>query len=186
MIKVFTFLIDGFEPSEAIVPIDFMRRAKFDVTVVSLMGRKQVNGSQGVSVVADSLFDEVKDQFPNADLLFLPGGPKTVNYLEYDDLKEVVMAHFKAGKKLAAICAAPMVFGRYGILKGEKATCYPGFEGDLEGAEFVHQPAVVSGQFITGAGAGAAVYFGFKLVEALADKRVADLIRSSVNYQKEV
>ncbi|MCQ2208334.1 MAG: DJ-1/PfpI family protein [Paludibacteraceae bacterium] len=186
MTKVFAFLIDGFEPSEAIVPIDFMRRAKFDVTVVSLMGRKQVEGSQGVTVVADALFEDVKDQFSQADLLFLPGGPLTLNYLNYNELKDVVMAHFNAGKKLAAICAAPMVFGRYGILKGEKATCYPGFEKDLEGAEFVHQPVVVSGQFITGAGAGAAVYFGFKVIEALSDKRVADLIRNSVNYQKEV
>lgn len=186
MTKVFVFLIDGFEPAEAIVPIDFMRRAKFDVTVVSLMGRKQVEGSQGVTVVADVLFDDVKDQFGQADLLFLPGGPLTLNYLNYDSLKDVIMAHYKAGKKLAAICAAPMVFGRYGILKGEKATCYPGFEKDLEGAEFLHQSVVVSGQFITAAGAGAAIYFGFKLVEELSDKRVSDLIRSSVNYQKEV
>lgn len=186
MTKVYVFFIDGFEPSEAIVPIDFMRRAKFEVTTVSLMGRRQVDGSQGVSVVADALFEDVKADLAQADLLFLPGGPLTVNYLNYPELKEAVMAHYKAGKKLAAICAAPMVYGRYGILKGEKATCYPGFEKDLEGAEFLHQPVVVSGQFITGAGAGAAIYFGFKLVEVMSDKRVADLIRNSVNYQKEV
>lgn len=186
MTKVFAFFIDGFEPAEAIVPVDFMRRAKFEVTTVSLMGRKEVQGSQGVTIVTDALFDDVKEQFPQADLLFLPGGPLTLNYLNYDALKDVIMDHYRAGKKLAAICAAPMVFGRYGILKGEKATCYPGFEKDLEGAEFLHQSVVVSGQFITGAGAGAAIYFGFKLVEALSDKRVADLIRNSVNYQVEV
>lgn len=188
MTKVFTFLIDGFEPAEALVPVDFMRRAKFDVSTVSLMGRREVQGSQGITVLADCLFDDVRDQLAQADLLFLPGGPLTLNYLNYPQLKEAVMAHYQAGKKLAAICAAPMVFAKYGILKGEKATCYPGFEKDLaEGnAEFLHQSVVVSGQFVTGAGAGAAVYFGFKLVEQLTDKRVADLIRSSVNYQSEV
>ena|SRR5574344_224649 len=185
MTRVYAFLIDGFEPSEAIVPIDFMRRAKFEVVVVSLMGRKTVNGSQGITVEADTLFEDV-DSFTSADLLFLPGGPNTRNYLKYDKLKEVVMAHYHAGKKLAAICAAPMVFGNYGILEGEKATCYPGFESELKGATFVHQSVVVSGQFVTGAGAGAAIYFGFKLVEVLADHRVAELIRQSVNYQQEV
>lgn len=186
MTKVFVFFIDGFEPTEAIAPIDLMRRAKFKVTTVSLTGNKQVEGSQGVTILTDALFADVKDQIADADLLFLPGGPLTTNYLNYPELKDAVMAHFNAGKKLAAICAAPMVFGKYGILKGEKATCYPGFEDDLDGAEFVRQSVVVSGQFITGAGAGAALYFGFKIVEVLADKRVSELIRNSVNYQPEV
>ncbi len=185
MTKVYAFILDGFEPSEAIVPIDFMRRAKFDVTVVSLMNRLSVSGSQGITITADALFSDIPS-FADADLLFLPGGPNTLNYLQYDNLKSVVMAHFNAGKHLAAICAAPMVYGSYGILKGQKATCYPGFEKFLQGAEFLHQSVVVSGPFITGAGAGAAIYFGFKIVETLADARVANLIRQSVNYQPEV
>ena len=184
MTKVYAFLLDGFEPSEAIVPIDFMRRAQFDVTVVSLKDDLMVSGSQGITLKADVLFKDVKS-FDDAQLLFLPGGPGTRTYLEHDELKSVVMAHFAAGRKLAAICAAPMIYGSYGILKGQSATCYPGFEQYLEGATFLHQSVVVSGQFITAAGAGAAVYLGFKLVEALAGKELALKVRQQVNYQPE-
>lgn len=185
MAKVYAFLLDGFEPSEALVPIDFMRRAKFEVITVSLMNRLLVAGSQGVTVQTDVLFSDVKS-FSDADLILLPGGPGTRTYLHHPELKSVVMAHYQAGKKLAAICAAPMIYGTYGILKGEKATCYPGFEQFLDGAEFVHQPVVVSGQFVTGAGAGAAIYFGFKLVEVIGGKQLADEVRNQVNYQPEV
>lgn len=182
--KVYAFFIDGFEPTEAVAPIDIMRRAKYDVVMVSLMGRLQVDGAHGISLKTDVLFEDVKD-FTDADLIFLPGGGTTLNYLKYDHLKSVVMSHYQAGKHLAAICAAPMVYGTYGILKGEKATCYPGFEKDLIGAEFVHASVVTSGQFITAAGAGAAIYLGFKILEVMSDKRVSDLIRQSVNYQSE-
>lgn len=184
MAKVYAFLVDGFEPSEALVPIDFMRRAKFDVVVVSLMNRLLVSGSQGITAQADVVFSDVAG-FDDADLIFLPGGPGTRSYLEHDELKTVVMKHYQAGKHLAAICAAPMVYGQYGILKGEKATCYPGFEQYLDGATFVRQSVAVSGQFVTAAGAGAAVYLGFKLVEVIGGKQLSEQIREQVNYQPE-
>lgn len=180
--KAYVFLTDGFEPSEAIVPIDCMKRAGYEVVTVSLMKRKEVAGSQGITVMADVLFDEAEPSFGCADLFFLPGGPGTAGYLQHDELKKAVLAHHGKGKWLAAICAAPMIFGKYGLLKGEKATCYPGYEETLDGAAFVKAPAVVSGQFITGAGAGAALYFGFKIVDTLSGKVAVEALKKNMNY----
>ena len=183
--KIYAFLADGFEDVEALGVIDVCRRAALEVITVSIMPTEVVESAHGVKMIADTLFAD--NDYTDADMLFLPGGmPGATNLDAHEGLRKAILAHNEADKPLAAICAAPLVYGNLGLAEGKNMTCYPGFEKDLEGAEFVHQPVVVSGQFITGAGAGAAVYFGFKVVEALSDKRVSDLIRNSVNYQKEV
>ena len=182
MTRVYAFLIDGFEPSEAIVPIDFMRRAKFEVVVVSLMGRKTVNGSQGITVEADTLFEDV-------DSLPLPTSfsclvDNTRNYLKYDKLKRGGCDPLHTGAWLPFArhlwCLAIMEYWK------EKGNIYPGFESELEGITLFISLLWYLDSLLQGAGAGAAIYFGFKLVEVLADHRVAELIRQSVNYQQEV
>ena len=134
MSKIYQFLADGFEPVEALAPVDVMRRAGINVVTVSIMGRATVEAAHGIKVVADALFDEV--DFSDADALVLPGGGVgTENLSAHTQLREQLVAAFGKGTLIAAICAAPMVLGRIGILKGCKATCYPGCEGDLSGAE---------------------------------------------------
>ena len=141
---VYIFLADGFEEIEALAPVDILRRAEVDVKMVSINDKLEVTGSHGIAVHADVLLKEVSEK---ADMLILPGGmPGTLNLQKCQPLCDMLK---KADGYVAAICAAPSVLGGLGLLKGKKATCYPGFEDKLEGAECVCDPVVVSGKTIT-------------------------------------
>lgn len=164
MKKVYVFLADGFEEVEALTPIDVLRRAGLQVVTVSVMEDQVVEGAHGVPVVADALFADIKQGA--ADMLLLPGGmPGATNLDAHEGLGALIMAYAAAGKPLAAICAAPLVYGKRGLLQGKKATCYPGFEGFLEGAEYTGALVEQDGNFITGKGPGAAMDFAFAIVE---------------------
>jgi 4-methyl-5(b-hydroxyethyl)-thiazole monophosphate biosynthesis len=167
MKTVFVFLITGFEEIEAVTTVDVLRRAGLNVKTVSLTGEKRVEGSHGIPVTADLLFEEVL--FPAAELLVVPGG--TEAYATHEGLKKEIRAFYDTGGKVAAICAAPMVFGQLGILRGRKATCYPSYEEYLEGA-ILHtdQPVVVDGNVITGRGPGLTLDFALELVEILVGR----------------
>jgi 4-methyl-5(b-hydroxyethyl)-thiazole monophosphate biosynthesis len=159
----FVFLADGFEEVEALTPVDVLRRAGLTVKTVSVMPSRAVNGAHGVPVVADLLFEEVnKDE---AEMLILPGGmPGATNLDAHDGLSRLIADFAEKKWPLAAICAAPLVFGKRGLLKGKKATCYPGFERFLEGAEYTAALVQEDGNFITGKGPGAAMEFAFAIV----------------------
>jgi 4-methyl-5(b-hydroxyethyl)-thiazole monophosphate biosynthesis len=177
--KAMVFLADGFEEIEAIAPIDIMRRAGIEVTTISVTTTKEVRGAHDILLQADCLFDE--SDFSNADLLFLPGGmPGTKNLEAHDGLKQLLLKHANEGKKLAAICAAPSILGKLGLLKGKEAVCFPGFEETLKGAILSDKKVVQSGNIITGKAAGAAVEFGLKLVENLKGKSAAEQVGSSI------
>ncbi len=179
---IYVFFANGFEESEAIVPVDILRRAGFDVQLVSISNDKLVTGSHGITVKTDILFDET--DFADAQMLVLPGGmPGTKNLDAHAGLCELLQDSSEKNIKMAAICAAPSVFGNLGLLNGEKATCYPGFEEQLLGAEFVEEPVVVSHQYITARGAGVAMQFGLKLVEELKGKKIADELATAVIYK---
>lgn len=182
MNKVYLFLADGFETVEALAPVDVIRRAGIDVVTVSIMGRKNVVSAQDVTVVADALYDEVC--LDDADALILPGGGTgTENLSAYKPLcLQLAEAHSK-GKLVAAICAAPMVFGRIGILEGRRATCYPGCEGDLSGAEYTAAAVEQDGNIITGCGPGVSFDFGFAIVERLCGKDVVATLRSQMQFK---
>ncbi len=167
--KVYIFLTTGFEEIEAIGTIDILRRGEINVKSVSLESSKQVSSSRKVPVIADLMFDEV--DFSNAEMLIIPGG--TVRYNDHEGLKKQVLAFAGNGGKVAAICAAPMVLGGLGLLKGKNATAYPGFEQYLDGAEFVKTAVVVDGDIITGRGPGLTMDFALKLVEILKGKEVS-------------
>lgn len=164
MKTIFLFLITGFEEIEAVATVDILRRAGLSVKTVSLTGERTVAGSHGIPVTADLLFEQVI--FSTAELLVLPGG--TPAYNTHEKLKKEIRAFHDQGGMVAAICASPMVFGQSGILRGRRATCYPGFERYLEGA-ILHtaQPVVVDGNVITGRGPGLTVDFALTLVEVL-------------------
>lgn len=179
MKKIFIHFAEGFEEIEALAPVDILRRAGCDVTVVSMTGRKEVTSSRGIKIVAEKLFEEMN--YVEADMLVLPGGmPGSKNLDEHQGLKDKIVEANKAGKWIAAICSAPMVFGHLGLLKGKKATCYPGNEPDLIGATATGTSLEKDGNIITAKGAGVSVKFGLALVEALMGVEKADEVKKKM------
>ncbi|MDR1620768.1 MAG: DJ-1/PfpI family protein [Synergistaceae bacterium] len=169
MAKVALVLIDGFEETEALTTVDILRRGSVEVTTVSLTGEEVVHGKHGVDVHADALFDEVeKGSF---DMLAIPGG--TTDYTEHEGLLDWVRRYDKEGKKLAAICAAPAVFGKAGILKGRKAVCYPGMESWLTGAVIGQDIVETDGNITTSKGPATAMFFALRLLEILRGEKTA-------------
>ena len=180
MAKVYAFVADGMEEVECLAVCDLLIRAGIDVKLVSIMGRKEITGSHGFKITADCVFEEITD---DADVLFLPGGmPGTRNLTNHTGLTEMLKAHAAEGKRLAAICAAPSVLGKLGILEGKKATCYPGFEEQLSGAVVSAEKSVVDGNVTTGKGMGAAIEFSLALIAQLADQETADKIGTAIIY----
>lgn len=181
MAKVFTFLTEGFELVEALAVVDVLRRAGVDVVTVSIMDKKTVMSAQRVEVTADTMFAD--NDYDKADVLFLPGGPGTKGLEAHAGLVEVLKKHYSAGKLLAAICAAPSVFGHLGFLEGKKATCFPGFEGELKGAQFVSERVADEGNIVTSRGMGTAIDLGLCLAGKLVSEKAADMLAHSIQYK---
>lgn len=179
MKKIFVFLANGFEEIEAISIIDVLRRGELDVTTVSIMGNTKVIGAHNIPVLADKLFEET--DFNNGGMLVLPGGmPGASNLNAHEGLKSLIAKYNDEGKEIAAICAAPIVFGGLGLLKGKKATAYPGFETQLTGAEFIKSGVVEDGNITTGRGPGFAVDFALTLVAKLQGEEKAEEVASGM------
>ncbi len=173
MKKIAVHLAEGFEEIEAISIIDVLRRADLNVTIVSISEKLEVVGSHGIKIIADKLFKEV--DYELIDMIILPGGmPGAANLNEHLGLREQILNFNESKKMLAAICAAPLVFGNLGILKNKKATCFPGYENQLHGAIATGENIEVSENIITGKGAGVAIDFALKIVEILKNKKFAD------------
>ena len=172
MAKAALFLIDGFEETEAVATTDILRRGEVDVTTVSLTGKEMVNGKHGISVRADALFESARDEA--FDMLVIPGG--TTGYTEHEGLLDLVRRYDGEKKNLAAICAAPAVFGKAGILSGKKAVCYPGMESWLTGAVIGDELVETDGHITTSKGPATAVFFALRLVEILKGKDVAQKV----------
>lgn len=164
MADVLLCLIDGFEEIEALATVDVLRRGGVDIQTVSLTGKREVTGSHDIVVHADVLFDDA--DFGAANVLIIPGG--TPKFDEHEGLKAQLLEFDKAGKIMAAICAAPMVLGGLGLLEGKKATCYPSFEKYLKGAQLQDSTdVVVDGNIITGRGPGLALDFALQVLESI-------------------
>jgi len=178
---IYTFLATGFEDIEALAPVDIMRRAGLQVETVSITDEIVVTSAHGIGVVADRTLAEI--DFDDAELLFLPGGlPGATNLDACQDLREGLLQHHRAGRPIAAICAAPLVLGHLGLLNDSRATCYPGFETELGRAQYTASLVEQDGLFITGKGPGAAMELGYVLVERLKDKQTADALREGMMY----
>ena len=179
MKKVFIFLAEGFEETEAVATIDIMLRGDLDVTSVSITGNLLVTGAHGIAVAADTLFENV--DISSGDMLVLPGGmPGASNLNAHAGVKDALEQYAANGKKIAAICAAPLVLGGLGLLQGKKATAYPGFESTLTGATYISSPVVKDGNIITGRGPGFALQFGLTIVEELQGKAKADEVAAGL------
>lgn len=175
------FLAEGFEETEALTPLDIMRRGGLEVKTVSVTGNKVVTGAHQVPVVADILFEELKEE--DVEMIVLPGGlPGATNLDAHAGLDKLIMNFAAAAKPMAAICAAPMVYGKRGLLKGKKATCYPGFDKYLEGAEYTGNMVEVVDNFILGKGPAAAALFGFAILEKLAGASKAQEVKNGMLF----
>ena len=161
-------LAEGFEEIEALTPVDMLRRAGLPVKTVAI-GKNPVTGSHGITVVADMLADAVS--LDEVEHLILPGGmPGSVN-LDASAFVDACIARVLArGGHVGAICAAPLVLGRRGLLRGTRATCFPGFEGELVGAEIVKCEVVTDGNITTACGMEAALPFAKELCAVLGGK----------------
>lgn len=184
MAKVYVFLANGFEDVEALIPVDVLRRGGVEVVTVSTTGEGQVvESSHQVQFIADAMIEDCN--FSDADLLLLPGGmPGASNLYAHQGVREAVLRQYEAGKRIAAICAAPgVVLGQLGVLKGKRATCYPGFEQLLEGATYTADLCTVDGPVTTGEGPAAAFPFAYELLSQLVDQQTADQIAEGMRFK---
>ena len=176
---IYIQLAEGFEETEAVTIIDVLRRAGLNVISVSVTGNRMVKGSHNIEIKADILFEEV--DFASGEMIILPGGmPGSKNLNEHEGLKQQIIDYHKNGKYLAAICAAPIVFGSLGILKGKRVVCYPGYETHLLGAEVQSFPYIVDNNIITGRGVGAALQFSLEIVRILQGEERAIQLRKAM------
>lgn len=183
MDKVYLFFAEGTEEVEALTVVDILRRVGIDTHIVSITNEKMVTGAHGIKVTADMLEEEV--DYKEAAMLVLPGGlPGAYNLAEHQGLAEGIMEQYRAGKPLAAICAAPLVYGRLGIMNGVKATCYPGFEEELQGAICTSALVEEDGQFITGKGPAAAFEFGYTIATKLIGEDKVRQVRDGMLYSE--
>jgi len=181
MKQVCVFLADGFEEIEGLTVVDLLRRAEVEVTTVSITGAYTIHGAHGIDVQADKLFEDMS--YEEQDMLVLPGGmPGTLNLGKHKGLEALLRKFYQKEKYIAAICAAPSVFGKYGFLKGRRATSYPGFENQLIDAEYVTDAVAVSDFVITSRGMGTAIPFSLALIEQLLGKEKSEEIGKSIIY----
>lgn len=174
----YVFLADGFEEIEALAPIDILRRASKQVTIVGVTG-KTVTGAHGIKVSADVTIDEASRD--DIEMVVLPGGlPGADNLQNSPEVREYIALANDTGAYIAAICAAPKILGALGLLKGKEAICYPGFENELKGAVISDKKVVCDGNIITAAGMGVAIDFALKLVELLVSSEASEKIRKGI------
>ena len=178
---IIEFLADGFEEIEALTPVDILRRAGCDVKCVSVNKTKTVVGAHGIKVEADITAEEAERLALSPEMIILPGGmPGAKNLDESEIVDAFIKKAEKNGSYLAAICAAPMILGKRGILSGKRATCFPGFEDRLEGAQYYDCDVIRDGEIITGRAMGAATEFSLELVDAIKGESAAKEMREKI------
>lgn len=183
MAQVAVFLADGFEEIEGLTVVDICRRCKIDTITVSIMSDKIVTSSHGIPVVADMMLSEV--DFDSLEMIVLPGGLKGTQNLEAcEPLMAKVDEFYKSDKLIAAICAAPSIFGHRDILNGRIACSYPSFEGHLVGAIVSQNPTEKSDNVITGRGMGVSTEFALKIAEQFVPADVVKDVADGVIYTR--
>ena len=181
MKKIGIFFAEGYEEIEALTVVDMCRRAGIQIDMVSVTDSLQVTGAHGIPVIMDRMLADV--DFDLLDMIVLPGGmPGTRNLEHVPLLMEQVKAFAAAGKYIAAICAAPSVFGHLGLLEGKKACCYPGFEEELTGATVTYNACEADGNIITSRGMGCAIDFSLKIIGKLQNDDAASKIGRQIIY----
>lgn len=179
---IYVFLANGFEEIEALSVVDILRRAGLKTKMIGISNKETVKGANGIIVNIDEKCEDIdKNQI---DGIVLPGGmPGAENLYESSILRDIVSYCAENNKLICAICAAPLVLGRLGVLDGKEATCYPGFEMELKGARISRKHVCIDGNIITAKGPGAALDFAFEIVKHLADGTVANDLRKSMQCE---
>lgn len=179
---IYLFLAEGFEEIEALTPIDMLRRAGKEITTVGI-GGKTIVGAHGIAVLADISEDEFADEAP--EMILLPGGmPGTLNLDASPTVQKAIETALASGAYIAAICAAPTILGKRGLLVGKEAVCYPGMENGLTGAILSKKTVVRDGKIITAAGMGAALDFSLELISVLCGEEKATALKKAVVAEK--
>ena len=192
--NIYEFLATGFEEIEALTPVTVMRQGGQNFKLVSMTGNEYVETANRAWVKADMMFEA--SDFSDADLLMLPGGfPGAYNLKAHEGLRHLLLSHATQSKRIGAICAAPIVWGELGLLKGRRATCWPSLEHFLEGANVTGNIIEEDGNITTAIGASAALPYAFKLLSYYLDEeklrelqalmcydRVSDAFRSATLY----
>ena len=182
MEHAFVFLADGLEEIEGLTVVDILRRGGIETTTVSITDHREVVGSHQIPILADVIFAEA--DFDKGTLFVLPGGMPGTKYLgAHQGLCSLLKKAKADGKRIAAICAAPSVFGDLGLLAGETACCYPGMEPRLAGASVVYEEVAVSGQVTTSRGMGTAIPFALSLLGQLTDEKTAQDMAEGIVYR---
>lgn len=181
MSRLGIFMADGCEEIEGLTVVDLVRRAGIDIEMISINGKKNVTGSHKIAFQTD--IDKADADYASYDGIVLPGGmPGTTHLMEDETVNRVIREFAQGGKLVAAICAAPSVLGKAGLLVGKKATCYPGVEGKLTGADFVTDSVAQDGNIITSRGLGTAIDFAAAIVAYLKDPDAAKSLKESIVY----
>lgn len=185
----YVFFANGFEETEALAPIDVLRRGGVNIRIVSIYDERTVTGSHGIPMGADMTFGEFLGsvELPGTtaeDLMLFPGGlPGSSNLAECGKLMELMVKHYEEGGTVAAICAAPsLVLSKLPGIEGKTMTCYDGFEPALieKGVKHVKEGVVADGNIVTGRGAGHAVAFGLAILAHLKGQETADRVAKSI------
>lgn len=179
----YLFLANGFEECEALVPLDILRRADIVIKTVGV-GSNTIIGAHDISVNCDTITKDLPKD--NLEGIILPGGmPGTINLENDKAVQSFIDYCFDNNLLIAAICAAPSILGHKNLLNGKKATCFPGFENDLLGANVCNQSVVRDGNIITSFGAGAAFEFGFEILSAIKGESFAESLKKQMKYKSE-
>ena len=182
MKKTAILFAHGYEEVEALTVVDLLRRAKIGCDIISVAGSACVTGAHSISIGADRNFSET--DFSQYDGVILPGGMPGTTNLAADERVLALLHNFAdAGKLTAAICAAPTVLAKAGLLEGKKAVCYPGMEEQLTGAKVSFDPVAVDGTVITSRGLGTAIPFALSIVQYFEGQERAKALASSVVYR---
>lgn len=178
---VVVFLGDGFEECEGLLVVDLLRRAGMQVIMASIMGRRDVKSSREILIQTDCLAENV--EYEKARMIVLPGGRLGTENLGKSDLVKEKCKEFATKKYVAAVCAAPTILARLGLLNNRKATVHPDFKDSMESAEVINESVVVDNNIITGQGLGATIPFALELIKALVSAEKARAIRTAICYR---
>lgn len=183
MSRAAIFFAPGFEEIEALTVVDLLRRASIEIDMVSITDELMVEGSHKIQVIMDKTWAEVN--FDEVEMIILPGGmPGTKNLEVCEPLMQKIDDFHSKGKYISAICAAPSILGRKGMLKGKNACSFPEYESSLEGAAVTHNEVEVSDHIITSRGMGCSIPFGLAIVECFRGKEAAEMLAEKIVFRQ--
>ena len=180
MKKVLVFIENGFEEVEALAPVDLLRRAGAHVVMATGVANKTIVGRNQITIVCDNTYEEIRNE--NFDMVVVPGGKGCVDALQENSFAlDLLKKYYNDKKWVAAICAAPLVLKRAGVLNNQSITSYPSNKPDLDQiTNYLENRVVIDGNLITSRGPGTAVEFALALVEKLFGPEKAAEIKTQV------